>query len=194
MLSACIFFVPVPCLAEADAALMVVKYELISADLMLDPAHISIAKQGGWLLYSCCINSSLLRVAFKPHISLVASYIHVYKWNLEIHVSGRAGSEKHVDQRRSLLFLISHYAFCICWHILRLNAAWRSFPQQVLASRKSHHDMLILSALSKAHRMIKMVQQDPSRSEWLKQLCYVSFVGSIPALVESLSHTFSKRS
>lgn len=77
MLSACIFFVPVPCLAEADAALMVVKYELISADLMLDPAHISIAKQGGWLLYPCCINSSLLRVAFKPHISLVASYVHV---------------------------------------------------------------------------------------------------------------------
>lgn len=110
MLSACILFVPVPCLAEADAALMVVKYELISADLMLDPAHILIAKQGGWLLYSCCINSSLLGVAFKPHISPVASYIHMWKWNLEIHVSGRAGSEKHVDQRRSLLFLISHFA------------------------------------------------------------------------------------
>lgn len=129
MLSGCIFFVPVPCLAEADAALMVVKYELISADLMLDPAPISIAKQGGWLLYSCCINSSLLRVAFK-HISPVAWYTHMWKLNLEIHVSaGRARSEKHVDRRRSLLFLISHFAsvdaFC-AWTQLGADSCSKS--------------------------------------------------------------------
>lgn len=43
-------FVSVPCLAEADAALVLVKYEIISADLMLDYAHISMAKQCGWCL------------------------------------------------------------------------------------------------------------------------------------------------
>lgn len=55
-------FVSEPCLGEADAALVLVKYEIISADLRLDYAHISIAKQCGWRWNSCCINSSLLRV------------------------------------------------------------------------------------------------------------------------------------
>lgn len=69
-------FVSVPCLAEADAALVLVKCEIISADLMLDYAHISIAKQCGWRLYSCCINSSLLRVPLKSQIFEAVSHIN----------------------------------------------------------------------------------------------------------------------
>lgn len=70
------FFVSVPCLAEADAALVLVKYEIIAADLMLDYARNSIAKQCGWRLYSCCINSSLLRVPLKSHIFGAVSHIN----------------------------------------------------------------------------------------------------------------------
>lgn len=98
-------FVSVPCLAEADAALVLVKYEIISADLMLDYAHILIAKQCCW--HSCCINSSLLRVPLKSHIFGAISHINNWKWNLEIHTSEQSRSSKHFDWRQSASWVIS---------------------------------------------------------------------------------------
>lgn len=130
-------FVSVPCLAEADAASVLVKYEIISADLMLDYARISIAKQCGERLYSCRINSPLLGEPWKSHMFGPVSHINNWKWELEMHTVRTVWMLKafwlEAVGTMGHSYSLFHFLIKVNSADFYRNSAWCCFPRQTNA-------------------------------------------------------------